>query len=160
MQPEDLISTFVYELESLAKQPGIVAGKRRREHLKLASEIDGRTQAEGYYDSEDADEDLYEELFTALDEYSAPYFYFGAHPGDGADYGWWLSEGWDEDFRTLDTITTQHDCGVEFGDSLKVSDLAEVPRWYRGEVAVVNDHGNVALYVKTCRTLRAVWSVV
>jgi hypothetical protein len=165
MRPEDLIPTFASELESLAKRPGIVSGKRRRDHLKLVREIDKHSHAtnstlhDDYLASEDSDWDL-DALVDALGEYAGPYFYFGSHPGDGADYGFWLSEGWDEEFRTLDTIATQHGCAVDFGDKLKVADLAEIPAWFRGEAAVVNDHGNVTLYVKTCRTLRAIWSVV
>ena len=99
-------------------------------------------EREGYYDSEDSEYDL-EWLFDALGEYAAPYFYFGAHPGDGADYGYWLSEGFEDDF-----------------DGLKVSDTSEIPSKYRGEVLHVNDHGNVTLYVKTSRALREVWAVV
>lgn len=54
-----------------------------------------------------------------------------------------VSESWEDDF-----------------DGLKVSDLSEVPKDYRGEVAVVNDHGNVTLYVKSARKLTEIWSIV
>jgi len=154
MREEDLIPDFCYQLSQLARQSGILPAKARRAHLALVKEIEARMEGEDYFESEDAGYDLNESLFDALNEYSAPYFYFGAHPGDGADYGFWLSEGWDEDFVTKKRGFTPETT------SIKVSDLAEVPRWFRGEVAVVNDHGNVALYVKTCRTLREVWSVV
>jgi hypothetical protein len=171
IRPEDLIPTFTTELESLAKQPGIVSGKRRHEHLKLVREVEHRILDEREFEDQDlgidgtADADL-DSLFTTLDEYAAPYFYFGAHPGDSADYGWWLSEDWDSEF-----IDATHNGApalrkpfpgepADRGVSLRVNDLAEVPAWFRGEVAVVNDHGNVTLYVKTCRTLRAIWSVV
>jgi len=51
----------------------------------------------GYFESDDAHYDL-EVLFDAMNEYAPEGFYFGAHPGDGADYGFWLSESFVEDF--------------------------------------------------------------
>ena len=166
MREEDLIPTFCYELQQLARQTGILPVKTRRQHAKLVREIEARIENETEFEDSDlgiggmADSDL-ESLFDALGEYAAPYFYFGAHPGDGSDYGFWLSEEWDSDF-----IEGPFDrepyiaAGADVPDQVKVSDLAEVPAWFRGEVAVVNDHGNVTLYVKTSRSLREVWAVV
>jgi hypothetical protein len=167
MREEDLIPTFCYELQGLARQTGILPAKSRRQHAKLAREIERRIELRGeteddaeigYYESEDAEYDL-ESLCDALGEYAAPYFYFGAHPGDGSDYGFWLSEEWDEEFSVPTFVNGGNvwDFDVE---NIKVSDLSEVPVWFRGEVAVVNDHGNVTLYFKTSRTLREIWAIV
>jgi hypothetical protein len=161
MRPEDLIPRFVSELES--QKP------LSRKHRKLVREIKRRinadythdhekegctylgsgiwdcgmnADAEDYFGTDEADYDL-EELFDALNEYCLPYFYFGAHPGDCSDYGYWLSEGWDEDF-----------------DGLKVSDLSEVPTGYTGEVMHVNDHGNVSLYAYSRGRRRELWAIV
>jgi hypothetical protein len=35
---------------------------------------------------------LNEYLFDKMDEYSPEGHYFGAHPGDGSDFGWWPVE--------------------------------------------------------------------
>ena len=137
MRPEDLIPAFVYEL---ANQKPL-----RRDHYKLSQEISARMNKDGYYQTDDADYDL-EELFDALNEYCAPYFYFGAHPGDGADYGYWLSEDFEQRF--------------EDDGGLKVNDLADVPRAYTGEVLLVNDHGNCSLYRYSRGRHWEVWSVV
>lgn len=82
-------------------------------------------------------------LFDRLNEYCPSGVYFGSHPGDGSDYGFWIHESFFEDF-----------------DGLKVSDTSEVPSDYSGEVLHVNDHGNATLYVATEGKLEEVWSVV
>ena len=134
MRPEDLVPSFLWELEH--------QDKLTREHRKLISEINSRIDTDDYYDSDDADYDL-GALFDALQEYCMPYFYFGAHPGDGADYGYWLSEYMEYDF-----------------EGLKVSDLSEVETGYTGEVLHVNDHGNMSLYQASNGRLYEVWAIV
>lgn len=99
------------------------------------------TDSSAYWD-EMAHEDL-ETLFDILNNHALPYFYFGAHPGDGADFGYWLSEEFESDF-----------------DGLKVSDLAEVPKAHSGEVLQVSDHGNMTLYAYTRGRAREVWALV
>ena len=137
MRNEDLIPDFVWELEHLAKQ------HNRKDHLNMCKGIRQSMEKEGYYESEDADYDLNEDLFNALNEYAAPYFYFGANEGDGADYGYWLSMD-EYDF-----------------DGLKVSDLSEVPKDYAGEILHINDHGNMTLYSKAkTQQPREIWAVV
>jgi hypothetical protein len=161
MRAEDLIPAFLSELRF--QKP------LRREHRKLVREITQRMDAdythdheaegckcnglglwncgmnqdaENYFGTENADYDL-ESLFDALNEYAPAYFYFGAHPGDGSDYGYWLSEGFAEDF-----------------DGMKVSDLSEVPTGFSGEVLNVNDHGNMTLYAYSRGRGREVWGIV
>lgn len=140
MRPEDLISAFLSELRN--QRP------LRREHLQLAREIErqlnapDRDEAPAYFESDVAQYHL-EDLFEALNEYAPAYFYFGANPGDGADYGYWLSEGFEDDF-----------------DGLKVSDLAKVLRGYTGEVLQVNDHGNMSLYAYSRGRGRELWAIV
>src|SRR4051812_37161844 len=109
LKPEDLIPCFISHLES--QKP------LRREHRQLIRAIEARMNASDtlgirywYYESDEVSEDL-DALVEALTEYAPVYFYFGAHPNDGADFGFWLDESFSEDF-----------------DGLKVNDLSEVPR--------------------------------
>ena len=133
MRPEDLIPVFCAELRSL--------GHRSKELTRIEREF-SKANTESYYESEDSLFDL-EELFDMLNEHSPAYAYFGANMGDGSDYGFWLWEDFSEDF-----------------DGLKVEDLADVPDDYMGEILVINDHGNMTLYVKSSRKLREIWALV
>jgi len=139
MNPEHLIPTFIDELEYWAKQAD------NQEHLGLIEEIEDRIEnQDDYYESESANEDL-DALFDALNEYAAPYFYFGALPDDGSDYGFWLCE---------DSI----DCAF---DGMKVEDLSDVPDDYEGEILHVNDHGNISLYVADGKgNTTEIWAIV
>ena len=143
MREEDLIPDFCWELKNLAKQTGICNRKTRAQHLRTVREIEKRMEQEDYFESEDASYDLNESLFDALNDYAGPYFYFGSHPGDGSDYGFWLSDDFQNEF-----------------DGLKVSDSSEIPAKYRGEVLIVNDHGNMTLAVETSRALKVIWAIV
>ena len=142
---EDLIESFIYELRQqrpLSRQHRKVirdvektmkdAGRLERLHAEVLS----------WGDVADSSECV-SELMDALDCYAPIGFYFGAHPGDGSDFGFWLSENFIEDF-----------------DGLRISDLNEIPKGYCGDVLLVNDHGNVSLYSKTRSHLKEVWSIV
>lgn len=85
-------------------------------------------------------------LFDVLGEFAAPYCYFGAHPGDGADYGFWLCENWDQDFAD--------------NGGLKVSCTSEVPKGFTGEVCQVSDHGNPTLYRYSNGRKWEIWALV
>lgn len=134
MRPEDLIPTLISELK---RQKPLA-----RRHRRLIREINQQMNAGDYFETEDADFDL-DSLFDALSEYAPAYFYFGAHPGDGSNYGYWLSECFAEDF-----------------DGMKVSDLSEVPTGFSGEVLNVNDHGNMTVYAYRRGRGREVWGIV
>lgn len=130
MRSEDLIPEFCSELRYLGHRS------------KVLTEIERESEKPGYYESEDSDYDL-ESLFDMLQDHALPYFYFGAHVGDGSDYGFWLIENFEYDF-----------------DGLKVEDLSDVPTGYSGEVAVINDHGNVTLYTFKHGHKKEIWSIV
>jgi len=129
LRPQDLIPTFLDLAREYAPE----------HYAQLCVSPFGPIPAHAAED-EDADwwhsEDagyLLEELQDLLGESAPAYCYFGAHEGDGSDFGFW------PDWSALDDAV--HD-----GDALKVSDLADVPDDWNGPVLVVNDHGNATLY--------------
>jgi hypothetical protein len=138
MRNQDLIPLFLWECRRL---------RLTRDERNAVRKIDSRVSRvsnddDAYWSDAVSQWDL-EELFDILDAHSLPYFHFGAHEGDGADFGWWLSESFEEDF-----------------DGLKVCDLSGVPGGHSGEVLHVNDHGNLALYVYSRGRRREIWGVV
>lgn len=98
LREEDLIPAFVDELgrvmqestfEPGADAPGRV--KRIGELEDKLGDLERRMGQPGYYESEEADWDL-EWLFDTLNEFAPENYYFGAHPGDASDFGWWEVE--------------------------------------------------------------------
>jgi len=134
LNPSDLFSAFLWECQHIRLT------KAERNTVR-------RIAADRATDDETADERLandVQELTEILEANAPAYAYFGAHPGDGADFGFWLST----------------DSLEETFDGLRVNDTSEVPRGYSGEVLHVNDHGNLTLYVASRGRLREVWGVV
>ena len=121
MRNEDLLETFADELELMAKPcdhpgnketyTGIVAKAR-------ATDPDGADASE-----------IISDLFDALDELAPPYCYFGSHPGDSSDYGFW------PDMNSLE-------CAVQDGEVTKLGGYPDDDA-KPGEYMIVNDHGNV-----------------
>jgi hypothetical protein len=99
-----------------------------------------------YFDSEHTRTMIDETLSAALQEYAPPYFYFGVSPRDGSDFGFWLAEDFQQQLKDNDGIV--------------VDDLSKVPKGFTGEVATVNDHGNVTLYRCVRGRLYEQWSLV
>jgi len=79
LRPEDLIPALMDELE-------VVAGDDP-DARALLDEIEEAQEDDDYWDDE-PDEDV-GRLIDALNEHAPEGAYFGTHPGDGADFGWW-----------------------------------------------------------------------
>lgn len=141
MRDVDLIPTFMGLFEEMdAKR----AKSYRWSNRKYFNYLDDMSK----YDEEDAREreemlpEITQELFDILNEYCPPYTYFGSHPGDGADYGVWVSDSIEDDVR--------------YGEIAKVEDLSELDEMLSEckipkNVLLVNDHGNMTLYTQTAR---------
>jgi hypothetical protein len=114
-----------------------------RTERNIVRKIDARPTNETEKEEIDELEFDLEELQGILENHALPYFYFGICEGDGAEFGFWLSQDSIQEF-----------------DGLKVDDLSEVPTGYTGEVLEVNDHGNMSLYAYSRGRGREVWAIV
>lgn len=93
MRSADLLPAF---LDELAKHDAERAAKIRAEDGHTLAMVDADDRSiNGVMSPEEHAEaaELVSDLFDALGEHAAPGMYFGAHPGDGSDYGYWVYAG-------------------------------------------------------------------
>ncbi len=133
LRSKDLLPAFAGELELLdaaGRYTGLVAESRS---------VDA--------DSDEAREVL-GDLEQALGELAPPYCYFGAHRGDGADFGYWPD--WDA------VEADRRDGTLASGDELPADGAAATYYLH------ISDHGNAELYAwdSPGRQWRSVWGVV
>jgi len=98
LRPEDLVPAFVDALDEVIEdstfEPGADAPCRvaRVGNLQSAlGSLERRMGEADYYESEASQWDL-DWLFEQLGEFAPEGTYFGAHWGDGADFGFWPLE--------------------------------------------------------------------
>lgn len=141
MREEDLIPDFIWECNRLRLSQSERATVRR---IARVMHVDG------YYDTESAADDC-ASLFDILDAHCPDYCTFGAHPGDGCDYGVWPSE---------DVLEGYCDNTVaRISDTSELSSVACGPGEYTHALHV-NDHGNATLYRRAGNRWVECWSVV
>jgi len=89
-----------------------------------------------------------ESLVEALGEFAPPYAYFGAHWGDGADWGYW------PDWDAIDADRRSGE--LASGDELPANGSRT------GLYLHISDHGNAELYAwnPEQRAWRSVWALV
>ena len=136
LRTEDLLKAFSDELQRCCAE----YGSEVSQYSDLLSDA-----ASAIPDSEDA-VGIIDDLMNALNDFAAPYSYFGTNEGDGADFGWWPS---------CDALSN----AVNDGEVGQIRDLseAELP----GEYALINDHGNITFgYIDEKNVWHDVWSVV
>ena len=94
LKTEHLLVSFWETLESLSVSldPEILSDLQR---------LVGEDSREEDYKEEEASR-LLLCLFDLLQEKSPEGFYFGSHPGDGALFGFWLSEDWEQAISEAD----------------------------------------------------------
>ena len=143
LRTEDLLPDFVSLLRELGHR-----GKRNGA-FDRASRIVNLSARHGEIPEglrEEADE-LVNDLCDLLDEFAPEFCYFGSHPGDGSDFGFWVSEDWRE--RAEEDGVPVVSCGSELPEG-----FANGP-WFQ-----VSDHGNLALNLRTDGNDSEVWAIV
>jgi len=134
LRPEDLIPAFADELASF---DGV--------DDQLLEEA--RNLAEDDFETDLANE-IVNALIDALNEIEPHnYLVFGAHEGDGSDFGWWPN-----------LYSLEEDAANEDG-VIKVNDTSDIPAGWQGYVMLVSDHGNVTLLAPKI-VYEEVWGVV
>jgi hypothetical protein len=126
MRTEDLLSSFADELENCFRLNLCDLDKEPLHYRERLQRLMWDAREVTNFDSEKTS-DIVDELFEALNAFAPPYCYFGAHPGDGADYGFW------PDMDAIDELPC-------------VNDPADVADHLGEECAFVNDHGNITIY--------------
>ena len=129
LQPFDLADAFATELACFAPDHPLV------------KEWDSSSYDEDALTDEQLDElqFLVDDLQDALQEFAPPFCYFGAHPGDGCDFGYWFDHDSFDDARRYKEVIE-----VEPDDAEVIARLvADSGASY---ACHVNDHGNVTLY--------------
>jgi len=157
LRTEDLLEAFTAEIDWQIRRDSAFWAKPENKEAVVSLR---RTQDEATTCWKDGElnpeqEDLAQELVNETlpdlltQHFAAPYCYFGTHPGDGSDFGFWPED--------MESIKEQ----VGFASSVN----HEYPDDnFRGEWLHINERGNCTLYVREA-TLngpkdREIWSVV
>jgi len=133
LRSEDLLDTYTSELGWQIRRNGDYYSANHDERdainaiLESANEECYDDDGEYVEDSDVIDWHL-EQLSDALETFAGPYCYFGAHYGDGSDFGFWPS------YDAIEELPAISDNSLE------------AIQEHEGDVRYVNDHGNVTVY--------------
>jgi len=89
LRPEDLLESFAYELRQLGPRIALLD-----EYDALPDDPDEWTE-----EQQETASELVNDMIDALNEHAPAFCYFGAHPGDGSDFGFWFDYESFEDSR-------------------------------------------------------------
>lgn len=86
LKPQDLIPAFLDVVVEIA--PEHYEGMMSASFGPIPSYVQDEGDSSEWWNSEDASH-LLESLFDVLNNHAPDGYYFGAHPGDGSDFGFW-----------------------------------------------------------------------
>jgi hypothetical protein len=121
LRPEDLLPAFASIMRQFLDANG---------HSAIYVERAETIVRNDFYDMELAEE-LVSTLMDGIQGYCPPFIYFGAHPGDGADFGFW------PDWDALDEARRDGD-GMTYANGEEYLVDANV-------IVQVSDHGNTTV---------------
>jgi hypothetical protein len=142
LRPQDLLSSFLSELEwQLQRNRNYFAQPENRDERDKLNGLIGEAQdcfTDDGQDIRDESYDVAEEMVNerfpdALQTFCKPYCYFGAHGGDGSDFGYWPSHDQIEELPQISDNSAEAIAAEQSDDCLT-------------DVYYVNDHGNVTVY--------------
>jgi hypothetical protein len=90
LRTEDLLPVFAYTLADLARSPVSNILVFKSEHMaEIWQDAIDTIDQDTHPDAEDSGPEQLAALIDAIQEYCPPFVFFGALPGDGADFGFW-----------------------------------------------------------------------
>lgn len=89
LRPQDLIPSFLDAIQAIA--PAHYEDFLASPFGPVPAYVQDEGESSDWWASEDA-QALLESLFDILDEHAPEGFYFGSHPSDASDFGFWECE--------------------------------------------------------------------
>lgn len=86
----DLVPVFLRALRGTKEYKHFMLECKRVKDLRVVIDLNASDQDERWLS--EAMANFVEDLFDALNNYAPEGYYFGSHPGDGSDYGYWTDE--------------------------------------------------------------------
>jgi len=87
MRAQDLIPTFLEVIKDTAEYAQLSTLA-----FTFPPNYALENETSDWWNTEDCSWFLNEQLFDILNNYAPDGYYFGSHPGDGSDYGYWKAE--------------------------------------------------------------------